>query len=251
MIDSGQSYDSALTLFSPEGRLYQVEYALEAVRKGTSIVGIRCKDGVVLATEIRLVPLQERTFNEKLFEIDKSIGALVSGLSADSRNLMAHARTLAQIHRITFGEAIPVQTLTKKLCDYIQTYTQHGGIRPFGVQVLFAGVDTEPRLFITDPIGSFWSYKAYALGQKANQIIEILEQEYRATLTIKDGLVLAAKGLTQTTDSALTPECVDFAKITTEEKRFTRLDRKAVLKLLNQTEIRSVGKCVRDWWYAW
>ena len=235
MIDSGQSYDIALTLFSPEGRLFQVEYALEAVRKGTPVIGIRCQDGVVLAAEVRLIPLQERSSNEKLFEIDVPLGALVSGLSADSRYLMAQARTLAQIHRITFGEVIPVQTLTKKLCDFIQTYTQRGGIRPFGVQVLFAGVDNEPRLFVTDPIGSFWSYKAYALGQKANQIIEILEKEYRSTLTVKDGLALAAKALTQTSDSTLIPERLDFAKITTKQKRFTRLDRKEVLKLINQT----------------
>jgi proteasome alpha subunit len=147
---------------------------------------------------------------------------------------MAHARTLAQIHRITFGEAIPVQTLTKKFCDYIQTYTQRGGLRPFGVQVLFAGVDDRPRLFVTDPIGSFWSYKANALGRNANQIIEILEQEYRSTLTVTDGLLLAAKALTQTAATKLTPERLDFAKITTKQKQFTRLDRKAVLKLMNQ-----------------
>lgn len=234
MIGSGPSYDSALTLFSPEGRLFQVEYALEAVRKGTTIVGIRCKDGVVLAAEIRLVPLQERTLNEKLFEIDGSIGALVSGLSADSRYLMARARTLAQIHRLTFGEAIPVHTLTKKFCDFIQTYTQRGGLRPFGVQVLFAGVDNVPRLFVTDPIGSFWSYKAHALGQKADQVIETLKQEYRSDLTVKDGLLLAAKVMTRTADSKLTPERLDFAKITLKQKHFTRLDRKAVLKLINQ-----------------
>ncbi len=235
MIGSGPSYDSALTLFSPDGRLFQVEYALEAVRKGTTVVGIRCKDGVVLATEIRLVPLQERALNEKLFEIDESVGALVSGLSADSRNLMAHARTLAQIHRLTFGEAIPVQTLTKKFSDYIQTFTQRGGLRPFGVQVLFAGVDNAPRLFVTDPIGSFWSYKAYSLGRKADQVIEILEKEYHPNLTVKDGLILSAKVLIQTADSTLTPERLDMAKITEKRKRFTRLDRKAVLKLIDQS----------------
>ncbi len=235
MIGSGQSYDSSLTLFSPDGRLFQVEYALEAVRKGTTVIGIRCKDGVVLAAVIRLVKLQERTLNGKLFEIDEAVGALVSGLSADSRYLMARARTLAQIHRLTFGESIPVQTLAKKFCDYIQTYTQRGGLRPYGVQVLFAGVDNTPRLFVTDPIGSFWSYKAYALGMKADQVIEILEQEYRSTLTVKEGLLLSAKALTQTADSKLTPECLDIAKITEKQRRFTRLGSKAVQKLMNQS----------------
>ncbi|MFX1474295.1 MAG: archaeal proteasome endopeptidase complex subunit alpha [Promethearchaeota archaeon] len=235
MIGSGPSYDSALTLFSPDGRLFQVEYALEAVSKGTTVVGIRCKDGVVLAAIIRLIPLQERTSNGKLFKIDEAVGALVSGLSADSRHLMTHARTLAQVHFMTFGEPIPIQTLTKKFCDYVQTYTQQGGIRPFGVQVLFAGVDKEPQLFVTDPIGSFWSYKAYSLGQKATQVIEILEQEYRSTMTVKEGLLLAAKALNQTADSKLTPESLDFAKITEKEKRFIRLDSKAILKLMDQS----------------
>jgi proteasome alpha subunit len=234
VIGSSPSYDSALTLFSPDGRLFQVEYALEAVRKGTTVIGIRCKDGVVLTAKIRLVPLQERTSNGKLFEIDEAVGALVSGLSADSRHLMARARTLAQIHLMTFGESIPVQTVTKKFCDYIQTYTQQGGLRPFGVQVLFAGVDNKPRLFVTDPIGSFWSYKAYALGQKATQVTEILEQEYQPTMTVKEGLLLATKALSQTSDSKLTPEDLDIAKITQKQKRFTRLDSKAILKLMGQ-----------------
>ncbi|MFX1509810.1 MAG: archaeal proteasome endopeptidase complex subunit alpha [Promethearchaeota archaeon] len=233
MFGNTQSYDIALTTFSPEGRLFQVEYAFEAVRKGTPILGIRSTDGAILTALLRKHPLQEPHHNDKIYMIDESIGTAIAGLSGDARTLVRYARELAQINRLTFDEPIHVKTLSKKLSDHIQSYTQQGGTRPYGVSMLFIGVDTTPQLYLNTPIGAFWSYKAQAVGMDADQMNAKLEQVYSPNLTTDAALQLAVRILKETASSPLQPEGLVAAKVTTAEKRFVKLEIEEVQQLLD------------------
>jgi proteasome alpha subunit len=230
-----QSYDIALTTFSPEGRLYQVEYAFEAVRKGTPIQGIRCSDGVILTAALRKHVLQEPNHNDKIFTLDESMGTAIAGLSGDARSLVRYARELAQINRLTFAEPISVKTLSKKLSDHIQSYTQQGGKRPYGVSMLLIGVDTAPQLYLVTPIGVFWSYRAYAVGNTADQMNTLLEKEYSPSLTVDDALKLAVRIHKETSDAPIQPGGLLAAKIATADRNFTLLDEQAVQQLLDSS----------------
>ncbi|MEE8401139.1 MAG: archaeal proteasome endopeptidase complex subunit alpha, partial [Candidatus Hydrothermarchaeaceae archaeon] len=130
-------YDRAITVFSPDGRLFQVEYAREAVKRGTTSLGIKYKDGIILAVDKRITSrLVEGASIEKIFQIDDNIGAVTSGLVADARVLIDRCRIECQLNRVTYNEPIDMGILTKKICDFKQLYTQHGGVRPFGVALL-------------------------------------------------------------------------------------------------------------------
>ena len=157
MKPADMAYDRVSIIFSPDGRLFQVEYAREAVKRGTTTIGLKFKDGVVLIIDKRISShLEEPGSIEKIFQIDDHIGCATSGLVADARALVDRARINAQMNKITYGEKIPVKTLVKYICDFKQIYTQYGGVRPFGVVLLIAGVDeTRPCLFATDPSGAF------------------------------------------------------------------------------------------------
>jgi proteasome alpha subunit len=233
LLGNTQSYDIALTTFSPEGRLFQVEYAFEAVRKGTPIMGIRGSDGVVLTAALRKHALQEPNHNDKIFTIDTSIGTAIAGLSGDARHLVRYTRELAQINRLTFDESIPVKTLSKKVSDHIQSYTQQGGTRPYGVSMLLIGVDSAPQLYLTTPIGAFWSYKAHAVGMGANQMNSILEKEYSPSLTVEEALHLAIRIHKETNATPLQPEGLVAAKVTTADKKFVQLKEKVIQQILN------------------
>ena len=236
LFDKAQSYDIALTTFSPDGRLFQVEYAFEAVRKGTPIIGIRASNGVILTAALRKHTLQEPYHNDKIFQIDDSIGTAISGLSGDARILVSNARELAQIHQLTFGEPIPVKLLSKKISDHIQSYTQQGGTRPYGVSMLLVGVDSNPQLYMTTPIGAFWSYKAFAIGFRSDQMNTLLEREYSPTLTVDDALKLAIRIYKETVDASIQAEAFVAAKVMTTDKKFVKLDTMLVQALFEAAQ---------------
>ena len=173
-------YDRAITVFSPDGRLYQVEYAREAVKRGTTAVGIKAKDGVVLIVDKRVSSkLLEASSIEKIFKIDEHIGVASSGLVGDARALVDRARVECQINRVSYDEPIEVEALSKKLCDHMQSLTQYGGIRPYGTALLIAGVsDGEFRLFETDPSGTLLEYKATGIGIGRPAAMKVFEEEY-------------------------------------------------------------------------
>ena len=156
MQPANAAYDRASTIFSPDGRLFQVEYAREAVKRGTTTVGLKFNESVVLIVDKRITShLIEPESIEKIFQIDDYIGCATSGLVADARVLVDRARIDAQINEITYGEKIPINTLVKRICDFKQSYTQFGGVRPFGVVLLIAGIDTTgSHLYSTDPSGA-------------------------------------------------------------------------------------------------
>ena len=151
------AYDRAITVFSPDGRLFQVEYALETVKRGSTVLGIACPEGVVLAAEERTTSrLQDPNFSWKIFEIDEHVGAAISGLGSDARVLINQARIYAQSNKLTYDEPADIEVLSKRVGDVEQMYTQYGGIRPFGVSIIFGGVDKRGcKVLQTDPAEPF------------------------------------------------------------------------------------------------
>ncbi len=225
----GMGYDRAITIFSPDGRLFQVEYAIEAVRRGTTAIGVKTSEGVVLAVEKRVMNLQDPESVEKIFIIDQHVGAAIAGLTADARILINQARIEAQINRLTYDEIISIESLTKKICDLKQLYTQHAGVRPFGVSLLIAGVDAEgPKLFMTDPSGAYWGYKAQAIGAGAQTVKEILEKEYKESLTLDDSIKLALKALKQVIETEFSFNKLEIAVVKTDDRVFKILEPKEV-----------------------
>lgn len=190
-------YDSAITVYSPDGRIYQVEYAREVVKRGTTVVGATAKDGVGFLAGRRgssRLALQESV--EKIFQIDAHIAAASCGLVADARALVRTARNIAARHRYTYDEPIDVHGLTRELCDGMHAYTQSGGARPYGVSLLIGGVNERARIFETDPSGAFVGYKASALGNRRTEVMEKLETAYQPNKTLSEALQVAYDALT-------------------------------------------------------
>ena len=216
-----QAYDRGTSLFSPDGRIYQVEYAREAVKRGAPSLGIRTSEGVVLAAQRRTSSsLMEGDSIEKLHKLDDYLGAASAGHVADARRLIDGARTAAQRNRLRYGEPVGVETLTKTLSDEIQETTQIGGTRPFGAALLVAGLDgtdsgSAPRLFQTDPSGAPQEWQAVAIGSGRDDIQEFLEAEWSEDLTLDDGVEVAVRALLET-DEELDATSVSVATITAD-----------------------------------
>ena len=220
-----QAYDRGITIFSPDGRLYQVEYAREAVKRGTASIGVRTTGGVVLAVDKRIrSPLMERDSVEKIHKADDHIGIASAGHVADARQLIDFARRQAQVNELRYGEPIAVETLTKEVTDFIQQYTQVGGARPFGVSLIIAGIaNGEPRLYETDPSGTPYEWKALAVGSDRADIREYLEEHYREDADLDGGIKLALEALASVNDDELRPEGIGMATIDVETERFHHL----------------------------
>ncbi|MHA1369682.1 MAG: archaeal proteasome endopeptidase complex subunit alpha [Promethearchaeota archaeon] len=218
-------YDRGLTMFSPEGRLFQVEYALEAVKRGTLAVAIKAKDGAVLAVHRKVTSkLMDISNIHKIYLIDKHIGAAISGLHADARILVDQARIQSAIHRLTYDEDISVFILVKKLCDLKQAYSQHGGVRPFGASLMFVGVDTDgPQIFTTSPSGAYFSWKAIAIGYRSDEAQEYLKDNYKELKSIDEVKHLAIKTLKTFVDDDLTTELIEIGTISREDRVFQML----------------------------
>jgi len=220
-------YDRAITVFSPDGRLFQVEYAREAVKRGTTAIGIKTKDCVVLLVDKRVTsPLLVSESIEKIFQIDQHLGAATSGLVADARALIDRARVEAQVNRVYYDEPIGVETISKKICDHKQTYTQFGGVRPYGTALLIAGVDDHrARLFETDPSGALLEYKATAIGAGRAKVMEIFEQEYSEDIGVEDAIRLGLRALYQVSDTRFDMDTIEIGVVTLEERQFKKLDK--------------------------
>lgn len=222
-------YDRTSTMFSPDGRLLQVEYAKEAVKQGSTVIGMVCKDGVLLVADKRVVDrLIVPESVEKIFQIDEHIGATATGFVMDGRVLIEKAQVWVQQHRITYGVPMDTPSLVKEICDLKQFYTQYGGARPFGVSILFIGVDETPVLYVTDPTGIFFEYKATTMGEGEQEIKAILNKEYKETITIEEGLKLCVSSLKKVLGKDFDIRRVDGAYIRTDEKKFTKVDKKKI-----------------------
>ncbi|EMA18850.1 archaeal proteasome endopeptidase complex subunit alpha [Haloarcula argentinensis] len=234
-----QAYDRGITIFSPDGRLYQVEYAREAVKRGTASVGVRTEDGVVIAADRHArSPLIERDSIEKIHEIDSHVGVASAGHVADARQLIDVARRQSQVNRLRYDEPASVESLTKEITDYIQQYTQTGGARPFGVALLVAGIeDGEPRLFETDPSGTPYEWQAVAIGGSREDIQSFLEEEYAEGMDLEGGIELALRALASVNEDGLDATGVDIATIDVESEQFEKLAEEDIAERLEEFEL--------------
>ncbi|MEM3571516.1 MAG: archaeal proteasome endopeptidase complex subunit alpha [Candidatus Bathyarchaeia archaeon] len=230
------AYDRAITVFSPDGRLFQVEYASETVKRGATVLGILSKEGVVLAAEERIASrLQDPSFMWKIFQIDEHIGAAVAGLSCDAHILVDQARIYAQANRLMYDEPIDVEILTRRIGEIKQLYTQHAGVRPFGVSILFGGVDKKGcRLFWTDPSGAFLAYKAWAIGAGGEIANEVLEAEYRDNLTLEEAILLALRCMNKVLEGKLDAQKIRIAVIPIDTKKFRKLSSEEIEKYIKR-----------------
>mmetsp|Transcript_8702 Transcript_8702/g.15048 ORF Transcript_8702/g.15048 Transcript_8702/m.15048 type:complete len:248 (-) Transcript_8702:207-950(-) len=184
MSRGGGGYDRHITIFSPEGRLFQVEYAFKAVRTcGVTSIGVRGKDCVVFVTQKKVADkLIDASSVTRLFKITKFIGMLITGIMPDAKSIVQQARQQAAEFRFKYGYECPVDYLAKVLADKAQVYTQHAYMRPLGVVSMIIGIDEEngPQLFKVDPAGYYVGYKATSVGGKETEATTVLEKKVKA-----------------------------------------------------------------------
>jgi len=232
------AYDRAITVFSPDGRLFQVEYALETVNRGATILGIACSDGVVLGAEEKIESkLQDENFMWKLFEVDDHLGAAVVGLGSDARILIDQARVYAQSNKLMYDEPIDIEVVAKRVGDIKQLYTQHAGVRPFGVSIIFGGIDkTGSRLFATDPSGSIRGWKAVAVGVGKETVEGILKTDYNEKLDIESATKLTIKALVKAQEARGEQPRVKIAVIPAATKKMRSLTEEEIENYRKSTE---------------
>jgi proteasome alpha subunit len=234
------AYDRAITVFSPDGRLFQVEYAMELVNRGATILAISCSGGVVIGAEETVDPLEESQYSWKIFKIDDHVGAAIVGLSSDARILIDQARVHAQSNKLTYDEPIDTEVVTKRICDIKQLYTQHAGVRPFGVSMIFAGVDkTGNRVFGTHPSGTYRGYKARTEGAGRETVFNILKEEYKEEMNLKDATKLVIKCLVKALEARQLPPRIKVAIISADTKKMEILSDEKVEPIMKDL---GVGK---------
>ncbi len=217
-------YDRTSAMFSPDGRLLQVEYAKKTVRQGTNAIGIVCKDGVVVIAEKRIIEklIIPKTV-EKISEVDEHIVATASGMLSDARVLIERAQLVAQQHRVTYDSPVDILSIVKEICDMKQFYTQVGGARPFGVSILFAGMNgNNPELYLTDPTGIFFGYKATAIGEAETELREMLEKSYKDNMTTSEGVKMGLAALKKVLAKDYDPEKIDIAVVDATTKKISK-----------------------------
>ncbi|KAI8330991.1 nucleophile aminohydrolase [Chlamydoabsidia padenii] len=218
-------YDRGVNTFSPEGRLFQVEYAIEAIKLGTTAIGIQTSEGVVLAVEKRVSSkLLEADSIEKVMEIDVNLGCAVSGMTADARTMIEHARVAAQNHRFAYNEPLKVESVTQSVCDLALRFGEGADgeesimSRPFGVALLIAGVDEKGcQLFHADPSGTFMKYQAKAIGSGSEGAQTELQKEYHKSITLVEAETLALTVLKSVMEEKLNKSNVQLAVVTPKE----------------------------------
>ncbi len=217
MLPAQQGYDRAITVFSPDGRLYQVEYAIETVRRGTIAVGVKCNDGIVIAVEEKPRKLQISDVAQKVFQLDDHVGVAAAGYIPDARSQVDNARFFSQSNKMIYDEPVEVETIAKHLADQCQQYTQYAGVRPYGVALILGGVvNKTPQLYLTDPSGTYISYDAIAIGSGSDQVTDFLEKTYENDLSLDDASALASAGIYLSSEDKEGTSHIRMAHIKTE-----------------------------------
>ncbi|MEM3070246.1 MAG: archaeal proteasome endopeptidase complex subunit alpha [Candidatus Bathyarchaeia archaeon] len=229
-----RAYDRAITIFSPEGRLYQVEYALELVKRGAPIAGVASPEGVVLAAnEAPESRLEDPDYYRKIFQLDDHVGAAIAGLSSDARVLINYARVFCQSNKLLYDEPVDIEALTRRIGDLAQVYTQHAGVRPFGVSMILGGVDRVGcRVFSTDPSGSYRGYRATAVGRRSDEANRLLEEGYRPDMSLDEAIALALSAVRTASEGSPSARDLRVAVIPASTKTFRRLPAEEIEKYL-------------------
>jgi proteasome alpha subunit len=226
MTPQSGGYDRVATMFSPDGRLYQVEYASKIVAQGTMGAALKYNKGILFAAD-KKIPSKLMLPNsvEKLFKIDEHIGALSAGLVGDARRLIQVAREKAQENVMYYDHSIPVELLVKEISNIKQAFTQYGGMRPFGISFIIGGIDKSGfRLFETEPSGALAEYHAIAIGKNKNKAMSFFEKKFKPNLSFEQGINLLVNALELGLDEK---EKMDYSRLELafidEKKEFTTL----------------------------
>jgi len=235
LLPAQQGYDRAITVFSPDGRLYQVEYAIETVRRGTIAVGIKTKNGVVMAAEEKPRKLQISEIAQKIFQVDDHIGVTAAGYIPDARSQVDNARFFSQSNKLIYAEPVDVETVAKHLADQCQQFTQYAGVRPMGVSLIIGGIDNDNKtqLFLTDPSGTYISYDAVAIGAGFDLVTEFLEKNYKTDISLEDACVLAAASIYLGSEDKEGTNHIRMAQIKSDTKQFEIITKKQIENFAN------------------
>jgi len=217
-------YDRAATMFSPEGHILQVEYAEKTVRLGSASIAFSCSDGVVILADKRMLDsLMVSESANKIYEIDDHIIGTAAGILSDARILIERAQLLAQQHRVTYDSPIDTISIIKDLSDIKQQYTQHPGVRPFGIAVIIAGIDTKNRVFVSDVTGNYFEYYASAIGENDEKIKELLRKQYKHGMKIDEAIKTGLSIFKEIKGKSFNIENFDAAFISKEDKKVQKL----------------------------
>ena len=235
---ASRGYDMTPTMYSPDGRIYQVEYAIETVKRGTLALGIKCKDGVIMAVEENPRALQVADITQKIFQVDQHIGVAAAGYIPDARVQVDNARFFSQSTKLTYDEPVEVETVAKHLADQCHQFTQYSGVRPYGVALIIAGVDLKGgSIFVTDPSGTYVSYAAVAIGAGSEEVIDFLEKNYKTEIGLEEGAALATAAINLKSDKK---DGVKHVKMS-----WVKLDKK-ILEKIPESEIEKFAKIAKE-----
>ena len=221
---ASRGYDMTPTMYSPDGRIYQVEYAMETVKRGTLALGIKTKEGVIMAVEEKPRALQTSNITQKIFQVDFHIGVAAAGYIPDARVQVDNARLFSQGTKMTYDEAVEVETVAKHLADQSHQFTQYSGVRPNGVALIIAGVDLKGEsIFLTDPSGTFIQYAAVAIGSGSDDVNSFLEKNYDFDMGLEDAAALAIAAINIKSEEKNGVENIKMAKVTSKDKVFEKI----------------------------
>ena len=233
---ASRGYDMTPTMYSPDGRIYQVEYAIETVKRGAIAIGLQTKDGVVIAVEEKSRDLQVEDITQKIFQVDDHIGIAAAGYIPDARVLVDSARFFSQSNKLTYDESVEIETVAKHLADQSHQFTQYSGVRPFGVALIIAGVDRKgTRVFVTDPSGTYVPYAAVAIGGNSDEVTDFLEKNYKEGMSIDDAASLAISAINLKSDEKGTKH-IRMSRIRADTKQFEKVSNEELAKYVQAVD---------------
>ena len=226
-------YDRAATMFSPDGHILQVEYAEKTVRLGSASIGIVCADGIIIIADKRIMDklMVEESAN-KIFEVDEHVIGCAAGILSDARVLIERAQLIAQQHKVTYDSPIEILSVIKDVSAIKQQYTQHPGVRPFGVAVMVAGIESKKGLFVSDVTGNYVEYMATAIGENDEKLKEYLREHYKEGLNCEDALKLALEAFKEIKGKGFSVDHFDAAIVTDNTKKLKRINSEELKKYL-------------------
>ncbi len=227
---ASRGYDMTPTMYSPDGRIYQVEYAIETVKRGAIAIGLQAKDGVIVAVEEKSRDLQVEDITQKIFQVDDHIGIAAAGYIPDARILVDSARFFSQSNKLTYDESVEIETVAKHLADQSHQFTQYSGVRPFGVALIIAGIDRKgTRVFVTDPSGTYVPYSAVAIGGNSDEVTDFLEKNYKEGMSMDDAMSMAISAINLKSDEKGVKH-IRMARIKSDTKQFEKVSNDELTK---------------------